>query len=320
MSGPVASILWPLLAQVGLVFVLYAWLSMARRQAVKRGEVEQTSFVLGRGEPIELARISPNLANQFELPVIFYAAVALLVALDRVTSVDVVAAWIFVAGRVVHALVQTLTDNIVLRGQAFMVSGGGGVDRPCGAVGPERLRLIDSHASALRCPGGRGSQGKQHCFRRCRPPDYAPATEREMTIQAVLLPLFVQVVLTFVLLFWTGGVRAAAVRRGDVHPRNVALREPNWPKQETQIANAYQNQLELPVLFYVLTILAIMTRQADMLFVMLAWTFVILRLVHAYVHITSNRLGVRFLAFSAGSLVLAVTWAIFMLRILLELG
>ena len=138
-----------------------------------------------------------------------------------------------------------------------------------------------------------------------------------MSIQAALLPLFVEVVLTFVLLFWTGGARFAAVRRGEVRPRDVALREPNWPKQETQIANSYQSQLELPVLFYVLTILAVITRHADLLFVVLAWVFVLSRLVHAYIHLTSNRMGHRFLAFSVGSIVLAVMWLIFILRILL---
>ena len=69
-----------------------------------------------------------------------------------------------------------------------------------------------------------------------------------MSIQAVLLPLFVQVALTFALVFWTARVRVAAVRRGEIHPRDIALRQPNWPKRETQIANAYQNQLEQPVL------------------------------------------------------------------------
>ena len=138
-----------------------------------------------------------------------------------------------------------------------------------------------------------------------------------MSIQAILLPLFVQVALTLFLLFWTGRARVAAVRRGDVHPRDVALRQPNWPKQETQIANAYHNQLELPVLFYVLTILAIITRHADLLFVVLAWLFVVLRLVHVYVHITSNRLAQRFAVFAAGAVVLALMWAIFILRILL---
>jgi len=138
-----------------------------------------------------------------------------------------------------------------------------------------------------------------------------------MSIQAILLPLFVQVALTFFLLFWTGRARVAAVRRGDVHPRDIALREQNWPKQETQIGNAYHNQLELPVLFYVLTILAIITRHADLLFVLLAWLFVVLRLVHAYIHLTSNRLGRRFAVFAAGFLVLLVMWVIFAVQLLL---
>jgi hypothetical protein len=141
-----------------------------------------------------------------------------------------------------------------------------------------------------------------------------------MSIQSILLPLFVEVVLTFVLGFWSASVRLGAVRRGDVRPRDVALREPNWPKRETQIANAYHNQLELPVLFYVLTVLAIITRHADFLFVVLAWLFVLLRLAHAYVHATGNHMGQRFAAFAVGAIVLAVMWGIFMLRILLGIG
>ena len=140
-----------------------------------------------------------------------------------------------------------------------------------------------------------------------------------MSIQAILLPLFVQVALTFFLLFWSGRARVAAVRRGDVHPRDIALRQPNWPKQETQIANAYHNQLELPVLFYVLTVLAIITRHADLLFVALAWLFVVLRLVHAYIHLTSNHVGRRFAVFAASALVLLVMWVIFAVRILVVL-
>jgi hypothetical protein len=140
-----------------------------------------------------------------------------------------------------------------------------------------------------------------------------------MSIQMVLLPLFVQVALTFVLLFWTGGARFSAVRRGDVHPRDIALRQPNWGKRETQIANAYQNQLELPVLFYVLTILAIATRTADVLFVVLAWVFVLTRVVHAYIHVTSNHIGRRFAVFVVSSITLAVMWVIFGARLFLAL-
>jgi hypothetical protein len=122
MSAASSSLLWPMLAHVGLVVALYAWLTFARAAAVKRGEVAYAAFVLGREEPLAVARITRNLANQFELPVIFYAIVVLLVALGRVTAVDVVAAWAFVFGRIVHTLVQTLTDDVRLRGRVFMIN------------------------------------------------------------------------------------------------------------------------------------------------------------------------------------------------------
>jgi hypothetical protein len=121
-AGGAASILWPMLAQIGWTFMLYAWLTVARTRAVKSGKIDYSCFVLGREEPLEVARITRNLANQFELPVIFYAVVVLLVALGRVTWFDVIVAWLFVAGRVIHTLVQTLTDNVVLRGRVFVIA------------------------------------------------------------------------------------------------------------------------------------------------------------------------------------------------------
>ena len=116
------SILWPMLAHIGWVAMLYAWLTVARMRAVARGEIERSCFVLGRDEPLEVARITRNLANQFEWPVMFYALAVLLVALGKVTLFDVIAAWVFVLGRVIHTLVQTLTDNVPLRGQVFMIN------------------------------------------------------------------------------------------------------------------------------------------------------------------------------------------------------
>ena len=115
------SLLWPMLAQIGWTFLLFAWLTVARQLAVRRGEVEFAGFARGE-EPHEIARITRNLANQFELPVIFYAVVVLLVVTKNVTALDIVAAWVFVAGRVVHTLVQTLTDNVPLRGQVFLIN------------------------------------------------------------------------------------------------------------------------------------------------------------------------------------------------------
>lgn len=122
MAASAGSILWPMLAHIALVFFLYAWLTVARTLAVRSGETEYSCFVLGREEPLHIARITRNLANQFELPAIFYALAILLIFANRVTTLDVAAAWVFFAGRVLHTLVQTLTDNVVLRGRVFTVN------------------------------------------------------------------------------------------------------------------------------------------------------------------------------------------------------
>jgi hypothetical protein len=140
-----------------------------------------------------------------------------------------------------------------------------------------------------------------------------------MSLQAVLLPLFVEVALTFVLLFWMGQLRTAALRSGEVHSRDIALRQPNWPTGALQVGYSFQNQFELPVLFYVLTILAWSTRHADWLFVILAWIFVLSRLAQAYIHCTSNRVALRGTIYAVGAVVLAIMWVIFAVRILLGL-
>jgi hypothetical protein len=116
-----ASILWPMLAHIGWVLLLYVWLTIVRTLAVRSGKVDYAAFAHG-DEPPDIDRITRNLANQFELPVIFYAVVVLLIATGRVTAIDVIAAWVFVAGRVIHTLVQTLTDNVPLRGQVFLIN------------------------------------------------------------------------------------------------------------------------------------------------------------------------------------------------------
>ena len=136
-----------------------------------------------------------------------------------------------------------------------------------------------------------------------------------MSITSVLLPVFVQVGLTFVLLLWLGRSRVATLRAGEVKMGDIALGERNWPKRLLQIQNAYHNQLELPVLFYALVALALITRKADLVFVVLAWMFVASRLVHAYIHTTSNRVTRRFQAFVAGVLILVVMWIVFGLRV-----
>ncbi|MGH6682928.1 MAG: MAPEG family protein [Pseudolabrys sp.] len=140
-----------------------------------------------------------------------------------------------------------------------------------------------------------------------------------MSIQFVLLPLFVEVLLTFAVMFGMMYCRVTSLQSGETRFEKIALREPNWPVRATQFAYAFANQFELPVLFYVLTILEVVTHHADLLFVVLAWIFVIFRVLQALVHVTNNNVRMRGAFYGIGALVLVVMWVIFMIRIPLVL-
>jgi hypothetical protein len=137
-----------------------------------------------------------------------------------------------------------------------------------------------------------------------------------MSVQMVLLPVFVQVGLTFTLLIGMVLARRRSLVSGEVKSRDVALGE-NWPEGATQIANCYRNQFELPVLFYALIALALPLRHADLFIVLMSWVFVVTRFAHAGVFVSSNRLGPRSTIWLVGALVLLAMWIYFALRILL---
>jgi hypothetical protein len=135
----------------------------------------------------------------------------------------------------------------------------------------------------------------------------------------VLLPLFVQIFLTFALLMGMAMSRGQALKSGETKFKDIALRQPNWPTRAAQLGNCYANQFEVPVLFYVLIALALPLRHADLIIVILSWVFVVTRFVHAGIFVTSNDVRTRSLAWFAGVIVVFVMWLYFALKILLLL-
>lgn len=138
-----------------------------------------------------------------------------------------------------------------------------------------------------------------------------------MTVTDFLLPVFVLVGLTFALLLRTAFARVSDLRSGEVRADDIALGQPGWQKKTTQFGNAFKNQLELPVLFYVLIAFILITRVGDVLLLSLAWIFVVLRIIHAYVHTTSNIVLLRGRIYGGGLVVLLAMWVIFAVKILM---
>jgi hypothetical protein len=108
-----------------------------------------------------------------------------------------------------------------------------------------------------------------------------------MMIQMVLLPTFVLVGLTFLLLFWRGSDAAK--------PSDAGL------------------SYHLHAMFYVLVALTIETRHADLIIVLLAWVFVVLQIFQAGFVVANGRSSAFFVS---GALVLLAMWLYFAIRVL----
>jgi len=121
---------------------------------------------------------------------------------------------------------------------------------------------------------------------------------------SLIWPVLAQVALTFVVLFVMGYFRRKALQAREVKLKDIALSSDAWPGKARQAANNFSNQFETPVLFYVLAIMAIHVGATGWLMASLAWLFVATRVVHAYVHIGSNDLRFRPLAFLIGCIAL----------------
>jgi hypothetical protein len=121
-----------------------------------------------------------------------------------------------------------------------------------------------------------------------------------MSVQMVLLPVFVLAGLTFFLLLWTARGRGNGAVRG-----------------ETRSDNRFADEFGISVLFYALIAIALPLRRTDLVIVLLSWVFVVTRFAHAGILATSNDGRTRSLAWTAGALVLLAMWVYFALKILL---
>ena len=132
----------------------------------------------------------------------------------------------------------------------------------------------------------------------------------------MIYPIFSLVMLTFIVTLATGVSRVISVRRKDVHHKYYVLMSGDTPPVYAQkLGRNFANLLEVPILFYLLAVLAITLQINDALMVNLAWVFVALRLVHTIIHVSYNYVIHRFAAFAVSVLVLIVMWVRFMMLV-----
>jgi hypothetical protein len=137
-----------------------------------------------------------------------------------------------------------------------------------------------------------------------------------MTIEKwLLLPLFLHVAL----ILWVGvrSVRAriASVVGGETKLKSIALNSSAWPDNVLKFGNNFNNQFELPTIWYAVCGLLLLTGKADWICVGLSWAFLVARVFHTLVHTGSNNVPLRMRVFLGSVVAVTAMWAWFALRL-----
>lgn len=129
-----------------------------------------------------------------------------------------------------------------------------------------------------------------------------------LDVYPVLGPVLVQALMLLVTGVAAFLARSKALSSGEVNMREAALDTSVYPPRAKQAAGALNNQFETPTYFFAAAIIAMMLSLQDIWIVAAAWIYVIARVVHAGIYLTSNRLRPRSMVFAVGLLALVAMW------------
>jgi len=131
-----------------------------------------------------------------------------------------------------------------------------------------------------------------------------------MFFKPILIPLLVQVLLTFIVWTYLFARRIPEIMRRSIDPQKLRDRAQAHAlmPDSADASNNLKNLFELPVLFYVALLLSLVLMIQDMLLVQLAWGFVSLRIVHSAIHCSYNNVNHRFAAYALSCVFLLLMW------------
>jgi hypothetical protein len=134
-------------------------------------------------------------------------------------------------------------------------------------------------------------------------------------MQAFILPVIIHALYTAVLGLRMANARVSAAKAGKVKIKEIALSPATWPNEAKKLANNFDNQFDLPTTWYAFTGLVLVTAKLDVVFVLLTWLFLVLRIWHSLEHTTGNRLPLRMYIYAGGLSVMVAMWLWFALRL-----
>ena len=88
----------------------------------KRIHPQQVATSLQVGERLHVVQASDNFRNLFEVPVLFYALCAMLIATGHANTMFAAGAWLFVLLRTAHSAIHCTYNKVIHRFAVFVAS------------------------------------------------------------------------------------------------------------------------------------------------------------------------------------------------------
>lgn len=125
MTNPVTGILWPTFFLVALIYTVWFVMYVRRFGHMKRKPPTADDFATGETslryfQPVEMP--ANNLRNLFEMPVLYFAIVPLLIITHLANHLQVTLAWVFVVLRIVHSVIHASGGPVVARFSIYALS------------------------------------------------------------------------------------------------------------------------------------------------------------------------------------------------------
>ena len=126
---------------------------------------------------------------------------------------------------------------------------------------------------------------------------------------SLIYPMSTLIFLTFSMMYLLLVLRVQAVRSRKVSPRYFKLNKgDDVPDNMLAVSQNYSNLFELPALFYLVCVIAIIINQSAEYFIIHAWAFVLFRYIHSYIHVSYNHILHRLAAFALSGFILLSMW------------
>lgn len=128
-------------------------------------------------------------------------------------------------------------------------------------------------------------------------------------------PMFIYVFYITLLGFYNFQTRKRHVQSKQVRLSYMKTYQGEAPEEMVTVARHFDNQFQVPMLFLITCLATHIFIGSNPISYAMAWAFIVTRVLHSYIHLTSNNVLRRAAAFFAGFAIVLAMWIYLIVKV-----